>query len=219
MHLPEKGVYTVITGGYDRLLDPLVLNKEWDYFCITDNEAMESKVWKVIPYPDDDSLDAARKNRKAKLLPWEFLDGYDYSLYIDGNIQITGDLTEWINWYAGKSGMLCFPHGVSNGLSDELELIQQHREKYYDDARRQAENYLSEGYPDNYPMVVASILLRDHHDPLLKKTMEDWWNEVLTKSGRDQISFGYANWKNGFVYDLCELDIYDNPYFSVKSHR
>ncbi len=211
-------VYTVITGGYDKIWEPLHVNPAWDYYCISDGKEIESKTWKWLPYKGDEELDPIRKNRKAKMLPWEFLKDYDYSIYIDGNIQIIGDLGEYVNWYAGDRSMLCFPHGTSARLTDELELIRDQRPKFYEAAKQQVEGYLSEGYPDNYPMVVASVLLRNHHDPILRKTMECWWDELRSKSTRDQISLGYVCWKNGYMYDLCELNIYENFYLIVKKH-
>ena len=215
-----KGVvYTVITGEYDQVWEPLVVNPEWDYYCLCDSDTFTASVWKRIPYGEIYDPDPVRRQRKAKLLPWEFMRDYDYSIYVDGNIQIIGDLTEYIRWYAGDKSMLCFPHPSSNGLLYELSLIRMHRGKYYEAAKQQAELYLAEGYPDNFPMVSSAVLIRYHHDPKIKITMSSWWEEIQAKSIRDQISFGYACWKNDFSYDLCELDIYENPYVEVKSHQ
>ena len=41
------------------------------------------------------------------------------------------------------------------------------------------------------------VLVRQNHDDKLNKVMEGWWNEIMTRSNRDQLSLGYICWKQG----------------------
>ena len=47
----KKVIYTVLTGNYDRLAQPEVVDSAWDYVCFTD-KAGQDGVWKLreIPY-------------------------------------------------------------------------------------------------------------------------------------------------------------------------
>lgn len=43
-----------------------------------------------------------------------------------------------------------------------------------------------------------NILYRRHNEPVLIRVMEDWWYFLENYSRRDQLSFVYVLWKNGF---------------------
>ncbi|PKL73860.1 MAG: hypothetical protein CVV29_01220 [Methanobacteriales archaeon HGW-Methanobacteriales-2] len=90
----KKVVYTAITGGYDDLVTPEYVNEDWDYICFTDTD-IESDFWQ-IKQMDDVNVDPVRKSKKYKILPHYYLPEYDYSLYIDGNCVIVGDINEYI---------------------------------------------------------------------------------------------------------------------------
>ena len=82
------------------------------------------------------------------------------------------------------------------------------------------ERYISEGYPKNNGLTTNPIIVRNHNDSVVIKTMEDWWNEIKHNSKRDQLSFDYIAWKNEFNFVYLEGDSRDNDYFvSVGKHK
>ena len=83
----KVAVYTCITGGYDSLKDPLVVNKDVDYICFTDNARLNSNVWKIRSIPEElKMLSNVKKQRIVKICPHRYLPEYDVSVWIDGNI-------------------------------------------------------------------------------------------------------------------------------------
>jgi hypothetical protein len=68
------------------LREPKIIEKNIDYICFTDNKKIKSKKWKLIYVVPN--FKSNLENRKYKILPHKYLDKYDESLYIDGNIQI-----------------------------------------------------------------------------------------------------------------------------------
>lgn len=80
-----------------------------------------------------------------------------------------------------------------------------------------ANEYFGTGYPRHNGLVDSACIIRNHRDPLLQMVMSDWWAEYEKYPIRDQLSFGYACWKNDFEYDLCDLDLTNNSY--VKPQR
>ena len=81
-------IYTVQTGGYDNVQQPLVVDERFDYILFTDSaDAKQKGVWQVrsIPYQN---ADLTRLSRYPKMHPNELLSDYAASLYIDANIQI-----------------------------------------------------------------------------------------------------------------------------------
>ena len=89
-NLKQFVVYTVQTGGYDIVQQPLVIDERFDYVLFSDSKENKSiGVWQVrsIPY---ENADLTRRSRYPKMHPNELLGEYMSSLYIDANIQITG---------------------------------------------------------------------------------------------------------------------------------
>lgn len=67
-------VYTCITGGYDSLKDPLVVSKDVDYICFTDNMNLISNVWHIWPIPNElKLLSDVKKQRIVKICPHRYL--------------------------------------------------------------------------------------------------------------------------------------------------
>ena len=90
-------VYTCTTDGYDNLRKNTVLDPRFDYICYTDNEELLERksfhVWKIKPLEKItfDGLEISNKytlQRAHKILPHTFLQNYEYSIYIDGNMDI-----------------------------------------------------------------------------------------------------------------------------------
>lgn len=183
----KKVVYTSITGDYDELLTPDNRNANWDYICFTDNENINSDFWQIRKIKDL-NIDKVRRNRIYKILPHIYLSEYDYSLYIDGNFRIIGDIEEYITRFS-KDVMTCFIHPSRNCIYEEAEAcitLKKDSDKVIKD---QIKRYKSEKYPADHGLIAGGIIFRKHNDPSVIKTMNTWWNEVKTHSYRDQLSF------------------------------
>lgn len=215
-----KGVvYTAITGNYDQPDDNFVKHPDFDYILFTDNPNMKSDVWKVVYLDNKEGLDRIRLARKMKILGYQYLQDYDYSIWMDGNIRTQGDIKEYINNYRGKAPILCFPHYSSKCVYEEYEACCSLKKDNTDIMKKQVLGYQEEGYPKNNGMVDTCILIRELKHDKLNQVMDCWWNEIITKSYRDQLSFNYAFWKNDYVYNTSDLYCYNNPYFVMVSHN
>ena len=92
----SKVIYTTIFGEYDTLINPHFIDKGWDYICFTDNENLSSDVWEIkkcTPY----YTDLTRSAKRYKILPHRFLKDYEYSIFIDGNLTVRGNIDQLIN--------------------------------------------------------------------------------------------------------------------------
>jgi hypothetical protein len=214
----NKVVYTAISGNYDELYTPKDVNDNWDYICFTDNDDLTSDFWEIKKM-EEFNLDKVRMNRVYKILPHLFLPEYDYSLYIDGNFRITGDIEKFITRFSKTNPMMCFIHPERNSIYEEAEAVLKlgkDSEKY---VRTQINKYKYEGYPKDNKLIAGGILFRNHNDPSIINLMNAWWKEIELFSYRDQLSFNYVCWKNNFQYDECDLWIWDNEYFDRKQHN
>ena len=71
-------------------------------------------------------------------------------------------------------------------------------------------------------MIQSGILFRKHNNKNVIEFQEKWWNEVLTKSKRDQLSFNYIKWKNPKLIDHKMLDskqlLFNPNLFPIQPH-
>ena len=210
-------IYTAITGGYDKLTAPTVVNKDIDYICFTDNPSTKSTVWRMLPVVDN-GLDLARQNRQYKLLPHRFLAEYKYSLYIDGNIDIIGDITQLIQKHMVSCSIAFFSHYQRNCVYEEARACIKQKKDGTEAIKKQIQRYRDEGYPRNNGLIEGGIILRRHNDLKIIKTMEAWWNELINESRRDQLSFNYVAWKNNTRYAIMGPNLRENCYFRLRRH-
>ena len=216
----KVAIYTAITGGFDDLHELSVVNENFDYICFTDDPNLKSDFWDVrlIDNEEDNKLDVIRKARRYKMFPHIYLKDYDYSLWIDGNFDIVGDVEEYVNTYLNDSKLLAIPHEERDCIYEEGRATIEANKDYPDIVNLEMEDYKKEGYPEHYGLIVSGIIFRDHHDPEVIKLMEDWFREVQNYSQRCQLSFNYVCWKNNFKYDQCDLYYYRNQYFFRTDH-
>ncbi len=213
----QYAVYTCITGDYDQVVEPQYYTEECDYYLISDRKPQNLQVFKwidvnkIVP---DYVKDNARKNRFCKIHAPHIFSQYKYSIYVDGNIQIMGDVRKYIN-NIGRSGIAVhklpswddlYAHVLNNIQRDKASLIFEQMNKYH-----------KEGMPRHYGMFECTMLIRENTNPLCKKIMEDWWQEVFQYSYRDQFSFTYCLWKNGVKAE--EVGVLGNNYRENSDFR
>lgn len=217
-----KGVvYCAITGEYDDIVEPLFKSDNIDHILLTDRKAQDySGAWEIRILDNEMKLSNQRLARWAKMHPFDIFPEYDWSLWIDGKFRIKSDIKDYISIYGKESGMLCFPHYRFRNISEEAYAIAVSGKADERELQKQIDAYKCSGYVEKGYIVETGVLLRNHHDVGLRNVMDTWWEELCTYDhSRDQMSFDYACWKNGYEYDLNDLAIYDNPWFeSVFVH-
>ena len=220
-------VFTCITGGYDKLTKPLVIEKRCDYFLITDvpedvkieNDEYYTRipVSKVVPK----ILNTPKaKNRFCKSHGFEIFRDYDYSMYIDGNLQIIERMEELVN-KTGKYGIALhrFPYG-EDVYEHAMSLAIRLRIKK-EDVCHEMKRLSQEGFPNNYGFPECGVIICEHSNEIGKKVLCEWndyYNNALAK--RDQLYLAYILWKNGITADeVCTLpgNLRENGYFRMMS--
>ena len=74
------------------------------------------------------------------------------------------------------------------------------------------------GIKTNIGLYDGGFLIRNHNRSLIKKTMEDWYDECIHHSLRDQFSLPYVIERNGLNIDLIELNTSCSGYYVVRPH-
>ncbi len=210
-----KGVvYSGIFGAYDAISEPEMVEDDLDYVLFTDMAPQDYQgKWRIVVVDNPDNYDPATLTRIVKMHPWDYLDGYDWSVWVDGKFRVVGDFRRYVSYYGRGSGMICYPHYTSSSIDEEAQIIAAAGKADLSELQKQISKYLAEGYEGKGYLVEAGCLVRSHHDDKLRAVMDDWWKEFRSYNHkRDQMSFDYACWKNDYLYDICDLLIYSNPW-------
>lgn len=218
-------VYTCIFGRYDKPFEPISHPNNIDYYIITDQKTNNNTCWTSLDYRKYsmylDGLDNVEKNRWFKMHPDVVFPEYKFSIYVDGNVQIITDFTEFIN-RIGNPGIAMFWHKYNNCVYQEALFNKYSVKKVNSSEIDNQIIYLrNQGMPDDYGMTTCNVIAREHGNEICKKIMNDWWNEFLTHCKRDQLSFPYVVWKNGIsMSDIATLgnDVWNTDTLLVRFH-
>lgn len=186
-------IYTAVIGNHDLLLDPECVPQHCDFYVFSEAN-ISSKVWKQRPinYFCEDNVKVARF---IKLHPHLFFPDYEYSIWIDANIQAIRDLTHLLDGLDDITPIASFPHPYRNCIYDEasvcIEQIKDNREVI----KSQIAKYRSMSFPENNGLWETCILPRRHNEQRCIGLMTAWWNEIHVHSRRDQISLPVALYK------------------------
>lgn len=221
----RKGVvYSCITNGYDVPKAPILVNETLDYILYTDAEERFDSVWKYKKIKEIENTPGSNfANRYYKFNPFSLFPDYDYSIYVDGNVQVVSDVTGLYS-IANESplGIAMHKHFSKSCAYKDAKWCELNKRGKLTAIKEQVRRYRKEGFPEEYGLCEATIIVVDLHSPVAKKIMNVWWQEFCrTESGRDQISFPYVLWKMGYkISDVGCLgnDEYHNPKFIINAH-
>jgi hypothetical protein len=221
-------VFTCIENGYDDLQQPLVCDPQCDYYCLSMEKPDNLGIFRWLDItetiPQYLTGDYTRINRYCKLHPNLFFQKYKYSIYVDGRVLIHKELKGLIK-KIGKTGIASY--GMPSFIANTFDTYETAASLCYlefkgekpEVIRTQMQTYAAEGFPRYFGLTENTIIVREHHNEKCIRIMETWWNEIKNFSRRDQLSFFYSIWKNGFTgEDIGCIDVTfrNGPEFSVK---
>ena len=221
-------VYTSIFGDYDEKQEQRVSG--WDCKCFDETNSVKI-------YSDNN-----RNAKKFKVLPHRYFGiDYEYSIFIDGNMKVVGNIDELIDKYLSDANVAFYSHNhntldARNCPYEEAKTILSLGEKnmkitpergilnYKDNPyiiKKQMDRYSHEGFPTNNGLITGMVILRRHNESDCMRVMEDWWTEIKYGSKRDQLSFNYVAWKNNLKFNYIDGDSRKNDYFirDTKPHK
>ena len=224
-HLSDKriAVYTAVFGAYDSLLEPLVKPDNIDYYIITDQPVADSSLWKkieTVDFPPDVKTNV-EKNRFVKMRPDLIFKDYDYSIYVDGNVLITSDLSPMAE-QLGELPIAMHRHKNRDCVYDEIKACIRKDKGSARDFLQHKKLLKSHGIPYHWGLLEAPVIARRHHEPLCIDLMQQWWEEFTAYSKRDQISIIDVLWRNGLTVDQFATlgnNVYKSNYFLIMMHK
>jgi hypothetical protein len=156
--------------------------------------------------------------RRKKLTPHLYFREYDYSVWVDGNIEIIDNIVPVVERFMKdhKIAVLNYPD-IHHSHYEEGNICKLFGKDTAENIDPQLERYKSEGCP---PLDTPwnAVIIRRHNDSDVIKFNELWLEELQRGSIRDQISFPYVSWKLGIQYAVMDNKGWDSHWFRYHSH-
>lgn len=214
-------IYTVITGNYETLVDPVYVSEDCDYILFTDNIKIKSKIWQ-IQLLSNKQLDKVKLSRHPKILPHLYLDTkYDYSIYVDGRTLIAGDIQQLVKVLNDNINVAFIKHNSNKTVKEELDLCVKCQVFTKQDLPFvQWEHYLNEGFKDEMGSIEGGLIIRKHKEKSVINLMNAWWNEIMNFTTRDQLSIMYVLWKSDYKnHIILDGSVWSNQFSIIKKRN
>lgn len=196
---PRVAIYTAITGNYDSLKLPEVMDDRFDYIVFSDTPMPETGVYDVRSISNSEK-DGIRAARYVKTHPHELLKDYDVAIWIDANIMILDDIYSLVEDFidSGKA-LAAIPHPLRDTIYEEAQECIARGKDNKDLILKQINDYQSAGF-DKKGLIESNFMMFDLNNTDLNKMLDTWWEQITTYSRRDQIGLPYAIAKHNIDY-------------------
>lgn len=226
-YVNKIAVYAALFGQYDNVYEPFMVEEQCDYYIFTDQEIVVNSCWKKMELSIEEQayiheLTDVEKNRYFKMLGYRKFLNYDYSIYIDINLEIYGKLSDFPLYALNSYGLAMFNHPTRDCIFNEAHVCIILGKVKKKKVNLQMKKYLKEGMPRHYGMCECGVIVRDNANVKCYKLMKDWWHEFRESlAKRDQLLFPYVLWKNHIKMDEIGClgeNISNNGKFRMRSH-
>ena len=209
-------VYTAVYGDYLKLNPPPPLGVS----CIAFTDAPQQCYgWDVrlLPRPEETPRLQAKW---PKMHAHELFPEHDTAIWIDAGCRIErADFANALTQLLGEASMAFMPHRWRQSIYPEA-LATLALPKY---ARlpvvAQAIAYREMGFPDLSGLAECTCFVQHPHDPESIRFMDAWWQEQVTRTYADQISWPFVAWQTGIYPAMLPFDMAHQDLFSIAEWR
>ena len=222
-------IYTVITGNYDSIKQPMVLTPGVEYYLFTNNpDIKDAGVWKVVQIPSEQWQGKTERennillSRKVKMLPHKYLPKEcEQSIYVDADMLIKVPLTKLLNDLHEDTLFAACRHSYCGSVREEIEDLIAKGMVNATQIENQWQRYVEWGFKDDLGISENGLLIRRHNDARVAQLMELWWEEYQNGCLRDQVSLMPCIYRTGFMsyFQFIEMDIRNNNFVEVMRHK
>ena len=100
--MKKYAVITFMFSNYDLLREPLIVDENVDYYCLTDDKNLKSEHWNIIYLNkfDTNNLTGVQKTYMMKYSFYQYIPThYEYFICIDASIEIKDKISEILDYY------------------------------------------------------------------------------------------------------------------------
>lgn len=182
-------VYTAICDDYDKLKNNQVTDYA-DFIAYMDNP-QATEIWKIITY-ERKFFDPTRDAKIFKVLSHLYASEYEYSLWIDGSIELRVPVKDLINRYLiePKADIAVYKHTYRDCIYEEAKYDIIKRKDNRCVIEPQIARYRADGHPEHWGLYACTIIFR-RNCKAVEEFNNAWWAEICAGSERDQEAFSY----------------------------
>lgn len=199
--------YTCVLNDFDLLRD----HPEGKFIAFTDKPSDKWETGEPCTLFKDDR----RNSRIQKIMPHLFFEA-DYSIYLDGGIQLLVPPQKIIDEFLKDKDVAAFRHITRDCVYEEAEACAGLGLEDPRILKQQAEEYQRLGIPKHYALYEGAVIVRKH-TPEVERMNEKWWAHYCRYGKRDQISFPIAFPPE--KVNLIENSVWRHPYFKFHMHH
>jgi len=196
----KTAIYTAICGNRATLIDPPIIHPDVDYIAYVDKPNLNCKVWEqreAISFSLDKKYGPRRNAKIYKILPNLYLNEYDLTMWVDGNLFCKMHPIDIYNQFLlpNQSNIGVLRHAKRTCAYDEAKRVRRRRD-YPPLIDAQMDYYKKENFPAKHGLYHLAAIIR-------KKSRETdlinlrWWEQICKFSSRDQLSFSMVLWSLG----------------------
>ena len=227
--MPSTIIYTVITGNYDTIKQPLVVEEGVEYYLFTNNPGIvDAGVWKVVQIPSEQWQGRTERennillSRKVKMLPHKYLPiDAEWSIYIDADMLIKEPLTQLSKDLHEETLFAACMHSYCGSVREEIDDLVTKDMVDATQIENQWQRYVEWDFEDNLGISENGLLVRRHNEARVIALMRMWWDEYQNGCLRDQVSLMPCIYRTGFMqyFQFIEMDIRNNNFVEVMKHK
>jgi hypothetical protein len=212
-------IYTAVFGGKDQVKEPQQYkeNDNIDYFLISDDKELISNHYHLI-YKKPIYDDITKNARYYKIVGLDKFKNYDFVIWHDANIQVKHMEMPNLVKFAVKSNYAFFKHPFRNCIYEEaIKCIKLEKDLPYK-LFKQVVKYFRYGVENNIGLYATGLYVKNNqlnNDDFIN----EWWNETLQNSRRDQMSLPYCLKKLKIIPEIISGDIRNNKYSLFGKHK
>lgn len=213
----KTAIVTANLGGFDNVSPHVEQSIAYDYHLFTDEN---------FP-PRHCAMTPRMQARMPKCFAYEMVPGYDYYLWIDGNLTLkhNDSLKHFFDKIEGHD-LVVLNHDRRPDIRQETRYIRKavrQQSKYI--VKRYENELLAEQYKfvcDDKDYVDDTLYMTGvflyKNTPKVQAAMKEWWHFVSRYHIVDQIGFVYAMRKAGLKINALDDKYTDCWYLGVKRH-
>ncbi len=187
----KRAVVTCVTGGYDRIQIPAVIDPSCHYVVFTDSPNLQHPLWEPrhVPYWHPDPTRMARfvKTHLPDLLP-----EFDVIVWVDANICIRSSLEPLISSFSEQplpAAFIRHPHRES--IAAEVEACDFYAKDDPIGMRELLTHFDEIGYQTDQ-LIESNLFMIKPRSVEVRAAMKLWWDLIDRYSRRDQLSLNFS---------------------------
>lgn len=228
-------VITFLFNHYDLLREPLVIDENAEYYCLTDDKELSSENWRCVYINefDTDKLTGVQKTYMCKYSFYKYIpNNYTYYVTIDASIEVADKLTPIITYAESNNYDIGLSmHPERSKWNDEYDewlkyrgLTQEYPNIFYEYAKLHGFNPFEEN-----GLIECTVKIYKNNKSVLS-FIDDVFNTLKNamnfKDKNEQcyftcVFYKYMNYLNAFFFtrQLYSNSKYFNSYFHNTTSR